>query len=51
MHEAIHGIAFQMDMRLGETNVTLLGFGITQMLLDNPEFLEVLLAQARKRKP
>ena len=49
LHEAIHGVADQMSVELPEESVGALGYGLTELLLDNPEFIALFSAEAATR--
>ena len=51
LHEAIHAVADQYEMDgLSEDMVGWLGYGLTEVLLDNPELIEMLRTEAVARK-
>lgn len=49
IHEIVHGIAWQLNIPMSEKKVDSLSFGLTQMFLDNPDLLALLIAAADER--
>lgn len=41
MHEIVHGIADYLDVDMSEKDVSLMANGITAMLMDNPEVVNM----------
>ena len=41
MHEIVHGIADYLDVDMSEKEVSLMANGITAMLMDNPEVVNM----------
>jgi hypothetical protein len=49
LHEVIHAVERQLDLRMKEKQVHALAVGMLQVLRENPTFVAFLTAQARKR--
>ncbi len=50
LHEAIHGVVAQMEIKgLTEHAVGALGYGLTEMLLDNPDVIAAYAAESARR--